>query len=198
MSRSRIIKNIEASIALKETDEGRSQILMDSVVNLYDEIHEAARDRNSIIADREQIGTLVASLSAIRDRNFDQAALILEERLKKLIRRIGLREADEEEDKEDFCETITPKIPPNQASKTPFDLNLCPDAWVELCGHELNISDELPTEGAFDGGSSTPSALEESALLRQKAALQESGFLLGDPFECAAALSTPIHKVDLP
>jgi hypothetical protein len=182
------IRKVESAIAMKEPDEESAKKLTLSVDRIYDETNKLARSRNGIIADREQMTVLSASLNAIRSGNMENAMQILEERLKKISRRISLRESDEDDENSTFREQFQqPSVLPSNRLPQIFDSNISIDDWIELCGGILSIgcnSDEAPV---------APTIPDD--LSQDRAALQRQGYLHGDTFEPATSLSEPILKV---
>jgi hypothetical protein len=179
------IKKIEGAIAMKEPDEESAKKLICSVDRIYDETNKLARSRNGFVADKEQMKVLAASLNAIRSGNVENAMKILEERLKKVSRRISLRESDEEDEnttfREQFQQPSTNKLPQS------FDSNISTDAWIELCGGIMSISSNTDQEQV------APTIPDD--LSKERVALQRQGYLHGESFEPASSLSEPIYKV---
>ena len=110
-----------------------------------------------------------------------------------LTRRIELREADEEDENSSFSECFAGPNPSKLPAVKSFDPNLSTEEWIDLCARELTIADKVGMEAPRDDQQLSP--WETANISKQKAALETNGFILGDTFERAVELSTPIHKV---
>ena len=183
-----------------EPDESKAKALVTRVLKIKEDVTRAATARASSMSDQEERAVLLSSLKALQRGDSERASKILEERLKKLSRRIELADSDDEGESPAQAVQGTETLPQSsgQAPDDPI-MDMTPDRWAQIAEGVLHITDfpneESTTVGddGADPAKSIDTLWPEAA--QYKSQLESRGFILANGVAPAEPLCAPLLKV---
>jgi hypothetical protein len=188
----------------EEPDGLKSKALVNRVLKIKEDVTRAATARTSSMCDQEERAVVLASVKALKRGDVERALRILEERLKKISRRIEFHSNDSDEDSDvsgppikdiDIKETEETPTKPNSTVTIP---EMSPEDWNNIVGGILNVSDCPEAEAGSNELVQTAPVVAENFWPdgeHYKHELQKRGFILANGVQPAAPLCTSLIKV---
>jgi hypothetical protein len=179
-----------------EPDEGKAKALVNRVLKIKEDVTRAATARASSMSDQEERAVLLSSLKALQRGDSEKASKILEERLKKLSRRIEHADSDDEGGSPAQEAQVTQSS--GQSSDDAID-DTSPDRWAQIAEGVLHVTD-FANEDSTTVGDNTADPAESIDTLWPEAAqyktqLESRGFILANGVAPAEPLCAPLLKV---
>ena len=135
----------------EEPDEIKAKTLVNRVLKIKEDVTRAATARASSMSDQEERAVVLSSLKSLQRGDTERACKILEERLKKLARRIENKPDSDDDESSDAADTIVKPVPqPTQDSQDPASGMVIGD-WIKVIYDVLHITE-------FDDSETTASA----------------------------------------
>lgn len=182
----------------EEPDQSKSKALVNRVLKIKEDITRAATARASSMSDQEERAVVLSSLKALQRGDTDRASKILEERLKKLSRRIDLADSDDEEG--EGLPASEPSGKPIKDAIETLDTDFCRmslEDWAKIGDGFLHITQVEENNADSTAIVSPPLDIDTSwpDHDKYKSLLQTRGFILANGVAPAEPLCTPILQV---
>lgn len=180
----------------EEPDQSKSKALVNRVLKIKEDITRAATARASSMSDQEERAVVLSCLKALQRGDTERASKTLEERLKKLSRRIEMADSDDDE-VQPVSEPLAQQSDERVQTQDPDIDRMSLQDWVVLGDGIVHITD------VDENSPVPPPALSSKLDINElwpnnetyRRTLQLRGFVLANGVAPAESLCEPILLV---